>query len=227
MSRPAFNHIRLITFDAFNTLYVPKENETVEKSFSKAFKNQYKLYPNYGIKEGLTSSGWWKEVIRQTWFGAGVEENVIRDLLPKASINLLEKFSCGDGYDMYPDVPKILKMLKHRGIRLGVISNSDERTGDILKSFDLYQYFDFVQTSVDIGVEKPEPEIFETALRAMGISACEALHIGDDLMRDYYGAKGVGMEALVIDRTDLEASKKDPYMYVHSLYELIPMLKSS
>lgn len=51
------------------------------------------------------------------------------------------------------------------------------------------------------GVEKPDPRIYQIALeRAGNIAPGEALHIGDSIRKDYYPAKSVGMQALLLDR---------------------------
>lgn len=51
------------------------------------------------------------------------------------------------------------------------------------------------------GVEKPDPRIFEIALKKAGnVAPEEALHIGDSLRKDYLAARGVGMHALLLDR---------------------------
>jgi FMN phosphatase YigB (HAD superfamily) len=52
-----------------------------------------------------------------------------------------------------------------------------------------------------IGVEKPDPRIFEIALKeAGGFQPEQALHIGDSLLKDYLPARGLGMHALLLDR---------------------------
>lgn len=52
-----------------------------------------------------------------------------------------------------------------------------------------------------VGVEKPDPRIFEIALKkAGGIAPEQALHIGDSLRKDYVPARGLGMHALLLDR---------------------------
>ncbi len=47
---------------------------------------------------------------------------------------------------------------------------------------------------------KPAPEIFELALRRAGVSASEAVHIGDSYSADVLGARGAGIDAILLDR---------------------------
>jgi FMN phosphatase YigB (HAD superfamily) len=54
-----------------------------------------------------------------------------------------------------------------------------------------------------VGVEKPDPRIYEVALRQAaggGVAPGEALHIGDSLRKDYAPARSLGMHALLLDR---------------------------
>ncbi|KAG5619505.1 hypothetical protein H5410_004723 [Solanum commersonii] len=50
------------------------------------------------------------------------------------------------------------------------------------------------------GVEKPDPRIYEIALKKSGNVAPEVLHIGDSLRKDFLPARSVGMHALLLDR---------------------------
>ncbi len=54
--------------------------------------------------------------------------------------------------------------------------------------------------SCEVGVEKPDAEIFLTALRAAGVSAADAIHVGDCYEEDVRGAEAVGMRAVLVDR---------------------------
>ena len=56
-----------------------------------------------------------------------------------------------------------------------------------------------VVTSIEHGRPKPHPSIFMSALTRLDCDASEALFVGDSYEADYLGAKGVGMQALLID----------------------------
>ena len=61
--------------------------------------------------------------------------------------------------------------------------------------------WDFGVFSGLVGVEKPDPRIYEIALEKAGnIAPEEALHIGDSMRKDYIPARTVGMHALLLDR---------------------------
>lgn len=51
------------------------------------------------------------------------------------------------------------------------------------------------------GVEKPDPRIYEIALKRAGnLAPEEVLHIGDSMRKDYVPATSIGMRALLLDR---------------------------
>ena len=66
--------------------------------------------------------------------------------------------------------------------------------------FGLTDYFEHVVASLEEGVEKPDPRLFQIVLDRLGVEAENALHVGDSPRDDWQGATDAGMRALVIDR---------------------------
>jgi len=87
--------------------------------------------------------------------------------------------------------------------------------------------------SEEEGVEKPNPEIFQRALDTT-TRLDQAVHVGDELRCDYYGARAAGMQALLIRRPspdgDQENKKADEDLgnveVVHSLYDVVEWVRS-
>ena len=105
-------------------------------------------------------------------------------------------------YEMtiYADVEPTLAALRQSGLTLGVISNMN-RTGEALaEDLGLTDLVDFVVTSLEVGAEKPNPAIFNTALARARVEADEAVHVGDQLTSDINGARAVGIHPVLIDR---------------------------
>ena len=101
---------------------------------------------------------------------------------------------------IYADVRPALTALRRRGLVLGVISNMN-RTGDALAAeVGLTGLVDFVVTSLEVGSEKPYRPIFDAALARAGVSADEAVHVGDQVMSDVEGARMAGVLPVLIDR---------------------------
>ncbi|MFQ5946695.1 MAG: HAD family hydrolase [Anaerolineae bacterium] len=103
----------------------------------------------------------------------------------------------------YPWVPTALSALRESGYRMSVISNADGRAEQVLTRMGLAQFFERVLDSADVGVEKPEPEIFLGALNPLGLTSRDALYVGDVMYVDVWGANRVGMGAVHLDPAGL------------------------
>lgn len=97
----------------------------------------------------------------------------------------------------FPGVMEFMTGLRERGVRLG--TGSDMTTNWQLKKLHklgLLDLLDFVVTSEEAGVEKPDKRLFELCRRKAGCQAEECLFIGDNLDKDVLGAQRAGMQAL-------------------------------
>jgi len=101
---------------------------------------------------------------------------------------------------LFDDVLPIIYILRGRGMVLGVVSNLSRALDGHVKELGLTGYMDFALTSSEIGAEKPHPPIFLAALERAGVTASEAIHVGDQYHSDVLGAKGVGISPLLLDR---------------------------
>ncbi|MDQ3208217.1 MAG: HAD-IA family hydrolase [Gemmatimonadota bacterium] len=115
-----------------------------------------------------------------------------------------------------------LARLRAAGIRLGIVSNSDGRVEQALTVAGLRDYFDVVVDSALVGVEKPNPAIFQTALDALGVAPEEALYIGDLYEVDVLGARAAGIEAVLL--TPSSPDPERPCRTAESIDELVDAL---
>ncbi len=99
------------------------------------------------------------------------------------------------------EVPPVLMELKKKYL-LGVVSNADGRIRSLLEQVGLLHFMDFVVDSGQIGVEKPDPRIFEFALRAANAQPGEAVHVGDLMHVDVAGAAACGIRPILMDPFD-------------------------
>ena len=140
-------------------------------------------------------AGWWKRFLERLC------EHL--DAPPPsrfAAAELFARFARADSWEVYPDVPGTLAALRGQDLKLGIVSNWDHRLPDLLEALGLARLFDALVYSSDVGVEKPDPRIFESALRRLDIPAGAALHVGDGRLEDVEGAQAVGMRALHLTR---------------------------
>ena len=122
------------------------------------------------------------------------------DLADAATEALQNAFADPGVWTVFPEVRPTVLALKDRGLRLGIISNWDSRLRGLLGAHGLAAEFDPIVVSCEAGVEKPGSGIFEQALAAMGVAPAQALHVGDDRLSDYEGARAAGMRGVLLVR---------------------------
>lgn len=165
-------------------------------------------------RDAATCDRFWNDLTRR-WLS---ELGITADVAPIMAHARQRLFSAGgDVFRKYPDTESTLIELKKRGYKLAVLSNWDQSLHRVLAAQDLTQYFDVVIASLEEGVEKPEPLIFEILLDKLGVPAADVLHVGDNPLDDYHGAKSAGMEARILDHSLTESEGA----YIHRLGALL------
>ena len=131
------------------------------------------------------------------------------------------------GQRLMPYAREVLEYLRPR-YKLYILSNGfTELQARKMRSAGIDHYFDGVVLSEDIGVNKPNPAIFEHALRVADVSAAEALMIGDNFEVDIEGAQRVGIDQVYYDVAHLSLNEKHchpPTYTIGSLLELKDIL---
>jgi len=116
---------------------------------------------------------------------------------------LYERFVVREGFmPLLSDVHSTLVILQRRGLRLGILSNFPPHLEETLKTHGIHGYFGFFVVSSLVGLEKPDPAIFELAIERAGVPRESILLVGDDPHDDVYGAQAVGLAAVLVDRQD-------------------------
>ena len=108
---------------------------------------------------------------------------------------------CWDGaISLAPDALETLELLRARGLRLAVASNAPfppEMLHRQVRSTGIAERVDAVVFSSEVGRRKPAPELYEAALRRIGVAAGDALYVGDRVVEDYDGPRRLGMRAVL------------------------------
>ena len=143
---------------------------------------------------------------------------VPRDLPLKILERVREQFK-KMAFALFDDVLATLKTLKQQNFILGLLTNLDSDMAPICRGLGLEPYLDFVVTSKEAGADKPKPPIFLAALDKAGVNASEAVHVGDQYKFDVIGARGVGINPILIDRYDIYPEVSD-CPRIHNLTEL-------
>lgn len=100
---------------------------------------------------------------------------------------------------VYPEVYAVLEALQGR-YKLGLISNADLSMQEVLDHLALSGYFQSIIISAAVGVEKPDPLIYRTALESLGVAAEDSIFV-DDVEENVLAAEELWMTAFLIDRT--------------------------
>jgi FMN phosphatase YigB (HAD superfamily) len=136
-------------------------------------------------------------------YGLRILKNAETKATPDEALQMLAKaFSIGFKFVAYTDALPALKAVKQRNLKTGLISNVGQEIDSYCNELGFAPYLDYKVTSFEVGYDKPRPEIFQLALDKAGIKAGDALFVGDQYDQDIVGARGVGMQPLLIDRKD-------------------------
>lgn len=227
--------IKLVTFDATNTLLKFRKppwqyyadvgrdygfkgtGDDIKDRLLDSFNVNWKNYPNFG-KNVMSWEDWWRNVVKSTFDG---------HLPPSTDINgiatrLIQEFRTPKCWNAAKGGDKLIALLSKNGISLGVISNFDPRLNDILQSFNFDVCFDFIVTSYEVGLSKPDHRIFHYVLEKFqkNVRPAESLHIGDDVEKDYEAARAAGWHAILVTSKINTEKPPAPGHVFNSLEEL-------
>jgi putative hydrolase of the HAD superfamily len=217
--------LRAIFFDAGNTLVYPRVEQlaedltrqgypsTAEDFFAAERAGKHKLdewlWPQIRLGEvpRTIDPYYWGEYLRALVERVGVPET--------ERLRVIRRIA--DGFrditlwsHVLPETPPFLEKLHAQGYHLGVISNSIGTMEQQLQRLDLARHFETIIDSAIVGVEKPHPGIFKIALERAGVSAQEALFVGDTNATDMGGAHLAGLRGVLIDRVGAYPNAQGP-----------------
>jgi putative hydrolase of the HAD superfamily len=197
---------RAILFDAAETLFTTKGSvgeiygsiarqygsnapaDDIQAAFARQFRGAGPLSTH-------DQKRWWKDLVHRVFSEVGMVNNFDRFF-----DQVYDRFRDSGGWVLYPETTEVLAELKQRGLKLGVISNFDDRAYSVMRSLNILQFFESVTLSSETGYCKPDREIFDAAVRALGVVAAEILLVGDSLHDDVEAGMRAGLSAALIDR---------------------------
>ena len=141
-----------------------------------------------------------------------------------AARDIYDEWAACQHFEMYEDVPDVLRALHGAGMKIGLISNTQRCLTSFQKHFALDGLFAVTLSSSDHGYMKPHPSIFEAGLKVLGVTAAEAVMVGDSLTQDIEGARRLGMRGVLVARSGRIESPLDGVPVIRSLRELEGLL---
>lgn len=139
-------------------------------------------------------------IAREKWYEAILDVcNVTDPALRRAGIAAL----AADDADitLHESVAETLPALKTRGFRLGVVTNTVSSTAEKLRWFHtcgLDIEWDAFANSTEVGVRKPDPRIYQAALKQCAVTADETTFVGHDT-EELAGARAVGLVTIAVN----------------------------
>lgn len=162
----------------------------------------------------------------ETWFRAladhGVSDVSFAEQL--SGIFLVERRA---RHILFADVEDNLTNLREN-YRLALVTNGvPDLQCEKIQRTQLAQYFDAILISGEIGIGKPDCQIFNLALEALGALSSETVMVGDSLTRDILGAQHAGLKGIWLNRSGNDVSVQvTPDVQITSLSQLPELLQT-
>jgi putative hydrolase of the HAD superfamily len=200
-----FTHIEAVTFDVGGTLIEcwPSVGHVYAEVAARF--GHPNLSPNLLNRQFKTA---WRQLrdfrhTREQW--SALVDATFRGLikgLPSETFfpELYEKFSEPDAWLVFDDVVPTLEVLRDRGIKLGIVSNWDDRLRPLLRKLQLDSFFQAIIVSCEVGVPKPASLMFQSACAALDCRPGNTLHVGESREMDFEGARAAGLQGLWLSR---------------------------
>jgi len=113
---------------------------------------------------------------------------------PQKEKEMFEKFCSMVRQNFERNVP-LLKELKSK-YKLGLVSNFYGNVAILCNEAGFAPFLDVIIDSDEVGLRKPDPEIFKLALSRLNVQPAEAVFVGDSFNRDIKPAKSIGMKTI-------------------------------
>lgn len=179
-----------------------REEERIGERIDEAFRTLYYGKPVQGDERCSPESdrAFWVDLYRHVLTGLGAREHAEEEIIHRWSHELYDLYTSPDAYELFDDVVETMERLSASGYRLGIVSNFAPTLPDILRHKSILHYFDPVVVSTEVGLEKPNPDIFRLALDRAGLRPDEVLYVGDHDKNDVWAPNEAGIRAVKIKR---------------------------
>ena len=122
-----------------------------------------------------------------------------------------EQHAWWEGVRPKPDALETLRALRAAGLRVGICSNAPfVALEEQLEHFGFSAHIDGAAFSGAVGWRKPDPRMFEAALRLIGAAAGTTVMVGDTEVDDIAGAQRTGMRAVLYRQSASTPAAHEP-----------------
>ena len=117
-------------------------------------------------------------------------------------------------------VLEVLGRIREKGIKIGLISNADIIDIKYWNDSPLPAFFDSVIFSCDVGILKPETEIYQLAMKSLNVKPEESIFIGDGGSNELFGARRAGMKTIFSEYLDCKSKIQKEMIIKYSDYHI-------
>lgn len=124
-------------------------------------------------------------------------------------------------------IPGMIELARELGrarVPVGIISNSEGHLAELVEELGWSADFRVVVDSGRVGIDKPDPRIFQHAFSALEVEPHDVLHVGDAWEADVQGALGGGAGAVWFDSRHRERALSERVFGAASAAELREVL---
>jgi putative hydrolase of the HAD superfamily len=212
-------NIKAVTFDLWETLFFERDGASSQRSVARS-RNLHEALDKLGAKIALERID---SALKETILSLLYIWETNKDVTHLDQIRLIIRYASNNSITvkqewidkltsayispilevppyLNPDAQKVLESLRNRNKVIGIICNTGLTPGiglrRLLVNEGVAEYFDLMIFSDEEGIRKPDPRIFHFAAQKLNIEPREAVHIGDNLKSDVWGAQSSGFKAI-------------------------------
>lgn len=138
------------------------------------------------LKAGKTDEEFWIELAKERGITLPPQWKESFHKVMKEAVNIDQK------------MVSLVQELKKRGIKVGMLSNIDERMGRLIRTWGWYDPFEPCLLSYELGMEKPDLKIYEILIQRVGMPPQEIVFI-DDRSENIVAAKEAGIDGILFE----------------------------
>lgn len=222
--------IKAVVFDMFETLVTHFES------------------PAYMAKQICADIGITETKFREIWDTTDEDRTVGKKSLEEvigAILRANDRYSC-DLFEMiiekrkqskiecfrhiHSEIIPMLTAIKEMNIKVGLITNCYFEERDVIRNSVLFDYFDAVCMSCELGLQKPDVEIFRKCINDLSVAPNECLYVGDGGSFELETARAIGMHPIqaawyLKDDANQPTKRKADFLQVESPADILLEIK--
>ena len=156
----------------------------INENFPTAFKS---------VSPKLKPEAFWREVVIRT-----LGDHLPHEKRDEVAHKCWVAFASAKSWQLTPGSISTLTALRFLGLKVCVLSNTDERMHQVLRELDLLKYLDGVFLADEIGHRKPDARAFQYVAKTLQLPLNQLAHIGDNPEEDGSGARDAGVLGIVV-----------------------------